>query len=65
MKEQDDWRDFFSILSEAAQWRDKLQVQGQEDNNSIGPLVEEYYTQHPGAPCHDDTPHQRAPPPRH
>jgi hypothetical protein len=43
MEEQDDWRDYFVILVEASQWRDKLRVQGQEDNDSIGPLVEEYY----------------------
>jgi hypothetical protein len=64
-EEQDDWQDYFAILAEAAQWRDELQLQGQEDDDSVGPLVEEYYLRHPGAPRHDDAPHQRAPPPRH
>jgi hypothetical protein len=42
-EEQDDWRDYFTILVEATQWRDKLRIQGQDDDDSIGPLVEEYY----------------------
>jgi hypothetical protein len=64
-EEQDDWQDYFTILEEASQWRDELCIQGQEDDDSIGPLVEEYYIRHPGAPRHDDAPHQWPPPPRH
>jgi hypothetical protein len=50
MEEQDDWWDYFALLAKAAQWRDELQVQGQEGDDSVGPLVEEYYIHHPGAP---------------
>jgi hypothetical protein len=64
-EEQDDWRDYHVILAEASQWRDELRVQGQEDDDSLGPLVEEYYARHPGAPRHDDAPYQRGRPPRH
>jgi hypothetical protein len=49
-EEQDDWRDYHAILAEASQWQDELRVQGQEDDDSLGLLVEEYYTRHPGAP---------------
>jgi hypothetical protein len=42
-EEQDDWRDYFTVLAEASQWRDQLRVQGQEDDDSLGLLIEEYY----------------------
>jgi hypothetical protein len=57
-EEQDNWRNYFAVLAEATQWRDKLCIQGQEEDNLISLLVEEYYTQHPGALQHDDVPHQ-------
>jgi hypothetical protein len=49
-EEQDNWRDYFTVLAEASQWGDQLCVQGQEDDDSLGRLVEEYYARHPRAP---------------
>ena len=64
-EEQDDWRDYARILSESAAWRDELVLSGQEQEDPIPAMVEDYYARHPGAPRHDDPPHRRTAPPRH
>ena len=64
-EEQDDWRDYFEMMREVAKWQEELVVRGEPVDSSFSDMVEEYYARHPGAPRHDDTPHQCAPPPRH
>ena len=65
MEEQDDWRNYSTILKESAVWRGKLEIAGDKTEDPIGPMLLDYYTQHLGAPRHDDPPHRRAAPPRH
>jgi hypothetical protein len=63
-EDQDDWCDHETILREAAAWREQLAI---EDLPEVDPMIqlwEEYYAMHPGAPWHDDPPHQQAAPPR-
>ena len=50
-------------MTEAAAWRDKLIVAGEEQDDPIPGMVEDYYNRHSGAPRHDDPPHRRAAPP--
>ena len=64
-EEQDDWRDYSTILRESTSWREQLEVADNEAEDPIGPMLLEYYTRHPGAPKHDDPPHRRTAPPRH
>ena len=64
-EEQDDWRDYFTILEEAAGWQQELVIGDESVDDPIRPLIEEYYARHPGAPRHDDPPHRRLAPPRH
>ena len=64
-EEQDNWRDYSTILKESAGWREGLEVADDVTEDPIGPMLLDYYTRHPGAPKNDDPPHHRTAPPRH
>jgi hypothetical protein len=64
-EEQDDWRDYATILKESTGWQEELSVGENEFEDPIRPLLLDYYDRHPGAPRHDDPPHRRTAPPRH
>ena len=64
-EEQDDWRDYSTILKESTGWREQLEAADNETEDPIGPMLLDYYTRHPGAPKHDDPPHRCTAPPCH
>jgi hypothetical protein len=64
-EEQDDWRDYAIILRESTGWHKELGIGEEIEEDPIGPMLQEYYVRHLGAPRHDDPPHRCAAPPRH
>jgi len=64
-EEHDDWRDYATILRESAGWREELEVGEDAREDPIEPMLQDYYTRHPGAPKHNDPPYRRMAPPLH
>ena len=64
-EEQDDWRDYHGLIAEAAAWQRELTLAGEEHEDLMPGMINEYYARHLGAPRHDDPPHRRAAPPHH
>ena len=64
-EEQDDWRDYHSILAESEDWRRELNPGQEMQEDPVPAMIEEYYQRQPNAPRHDDPLRRRQAPPRH